>query len=326
MKKGFIVIIALMSVMSVWAQTTPKSFFDDNGLMRIETQELSETSGNIVSVFHRSDDIVWSRVVYRIIDMRYLQNYQLYMPVSGTDPKYSSLLKVMLNAMADGMPVYEKDPNGDIKPYINEDMKSVGKDALTWFDLAQLLNPDDTEDIRAEVRVMKYDPSADKLSLDVNRFDQFARNQLKYMIQEVIFFDKHYSRLYSKILAIAPMHADNMQLDAVESSSEKSSEEIMGALWQQILFWVPFDSFRPYMAKQYMTPKKNDNQRVTYDEFFEQRKFSSYIIGTNNVYNRMIPELVSSKLEGEALREAIKKEQDRVENELLNVEQDLWEY
>ena len=319
MKKGFIVIIALMSVMSVWAQTTPKSFFDDNGLMRIETQELSETSGNIVSVFHRSDDIVWSRVVYRIIDMRYLQNYQLYMPVSGTDPKYSSLLKVMLNAMADGMPVYEKDPNGDIKPYINEDMKSVGKDALTWFDLAQLFNPDDTEDIRAEVRVMKYDSSADKLSLDVSRFDQFARNQLKYMIQEVIFFDKHYSRLYSKILAIAPMHADNMQLDAVESSSEKSSEEIMGALWQQILFWVPFDSFRPYMAKQYMMQTDNNTKRVTFDDFFQQKLYTSYIVGTSDVYDRMIPDYATT-------HEDILKEQERIEWELLSAEQDLWEY
>lgn len=319
MKKGFIVIIALMSVMSVWAQTTPQSFFDANGLMRIETQELSETSGNIVSVFHRSDDIVWSRVVYRIIDMRYLQNYQLYMPISGTDPSHSSLLKVMLNAMADGMPVYEKDPNGDIKPYINEAMKSTGKDALTWFDLAQLLNPDDTEDVRAEVRVMKYDSVAGKLSLDVNRFDQFARNQLKYMIQEVIFFDKHYSRLYSKILAIAPMHADNMQLDVVESSSEKSSEEIMSALWQQMLFWVPFDSFRPYMAKQYMMQTDNNTKRVTFDDFFQQKLYTSYIVGTSDVYDRMIPDYAKT-------HEDIMKEQERIEWELLSAEQDLWEY
>jgi hypothetical protein len=40
----------------------------------------------------------------------------------------------------------------------------------------------------------------------------------------------------------------------------------------------------------------------------------------------MIPDLVSPQLTGDELREAIKKEQDRLENELLNVEQDIWEY
>jgi gliding motility associated protien GldN len=166
--------------------------------------------------------------------------------------------------------------------------------------------------------LLNYDSVADVMKFNNFAYNTFVRNQLKYIIQEVIFFDRHYSRLFKKITAIAPLNADN--------ATFYEGMPVMEALYGQILFWVPFDAFRPYMAKQYMTPKKNDNQRVTYDEFFEQRKFSSYIIGTNNVYNRMIPELVSSKLEGEALREAIKKEQDRVENELLNVEQDLWEY
>ena len=139
------------------------------------------------------------------------------------------------------------------------------------------------------------------------------------MIQEVIFFDKHYSRLYSKILAIAPMHADNMQMDAVESSSVKSSEDIMAALWQQILFWVPFDTFRPYMAQQYVMQSDNNSKRVTYDDFFIKKLYTSYIVGTSNVYDRMIPDYATTP-------EEIAQEQERVEWELLSAEQDLWEY
>ena len=44
----------------------------------------------------------------------------------------------------------------------------------------------------------------------------------------------------------------------------------MSALWQQMLFWVPFDSFRPYMAKQYMMQTDNNTKRVTFDDFFQQ--------------------------------------------------------
>ena len=134
---------------------------------------------------------------------------------------------------------------------------------------------------------------------------------MKYIIQEVIFFDKHYSRLYSKILAIAPMQADN--------ANYYEGMPVMDALYQQILFWVPFDLFRPYMAQQYIMPNRNDSKRITFDDFFTQKLYTSYLVGASNVRNRMIPEYAET-------REDILKEQERIEWELLSAEQDLWEY
>ena len=134
---------------------------------------------------------------------------------------------------------------------------------------------------------------------------------MKYIIQEVIFFDRHYSRLFSKILAIAPLNADNATI--------YEGMPMMEALYGQILFWVPFDAFRPFMAQQYVTPRGSDSQRVTFDDFFTQKKYSSYLVGVNNVYGRMIPDIATT-------REEVQQEQERIETELLNVEQDLWEY
>ena len=93
------------------------------------------------------------------------------------------------------------------------------------------------------------------------------------MIQEVVFFDRHYSRLFKKIIAIAPMNADN--------ASFYEGMPIMEALYGQILFWVSFDAFRPYMAQQYVTPRGNDTKRVTFDDFFAQKMYTSYIVGAN---------------------------------------------
>jgi gliding motility associated protien GldN len=134
---------------------------------------------------------------------------------------------------------------------------------------------------------------------------------LKYIIQEVIFFDRHYSRLFSKITAIAPMNADNAGI--YEGMS------VMESLYGQILFWVPFDAFRPYMAKQLLTPSDNDTKGVTYDDFFAKKMYSSYLFGMNNIYDKMIPQLATTYEEMQA-------EQRRIEAELLTVEQDLWEY
>ena len=311
MKKVSIFVLVLFGSLMTFAQHRINSFFDDMGIVSLETQELKESSDTLVTVFHRTDDIVWSRVVYRIIDMRFKQNYQLYTPVSAEDPVYSSLFRTMLRAIENGMPVYEKSANvGDIKPYFN--VGPMSKEMIPT-----LLNTDRTGELgdgniaTSEYMLLNYDSIADKMTFNGYSYNGFVRNQLKYMIQEVIFFDKHYSRMYSKILAIAPMNVDN--------AGVHEDMSVMQALYGQILFWVPFDSFRPYMAQQYVTPRGSDSKRVTFDDFFMQKEYSSYLVGVNNIYSRLIPEIGTTY-------EEMQREQERIETELLNVEQDLWEY
>ena len=311
MKKLGFVIIALFGVVSVFGQHQVNSFFDDMGIVRLETQELSEAADTLVSVFHRADDVVWSRTVYRIIDMRFRQNYQLYNPVSSEDPQYSSLFKVMLKAIENGMPIYEKSSTiGDVKPYFN--LPPMAREVIPT-----LLNTDRTGELgdgdiaTSEYMLLNYDSTTQEMRFNNYSYKGFVRNQLKYMIQEVVFFDKHYSRLYSKILAIAPLHSDNV--------TYYDGMPVMEALYGQILFWVPFDYFRPYMAQQYLMPNRNDTKRITFDDFFAQKLYTSYIVGASNIYDRMIPDYVKT-------REEIVHEQQLIESELLNFELDLWEY
>lgn len=63
----------------------------------------------------------------------------------------------------------------------------------------------------------------------------------------------------------------------------------------------------------------NNTKRVTFDEFFQQKLYSSYLVGVSDVYDRMIPDYATT-------HEEIVKEQERIEWELLTAEQDLWEY
>ena len=93
----------------------------------------------------------------------------------------------------------------------------------------------------------------------------------------------------------------------------------MAALRESITFWIPYDALRPYLALQYIIPSQNETKRVTFDDFFQKRLYSSYIVGEGNMYNRFIPEYAQ-------VEEDIKKEQARIEYELLTFEQDLWEY
>jgi gliding motility associated protien GldN len=290
------------------AQFQVESFFDELGNVNLTTQESVSEDGVKMTINHRKDDVAWARVVYRVIDMRFKQNYQLYAPVSPDDPQYRSLFRTMLAAIQGGMPVYEKSSNiGDVKPYFTGE-------PLAKQEIPGLLNTDRTGDKDGNIATSDYmllNYVNDSLKFNRYSYEDFARNTLKFMIQEVIFFDKHYSRVYSKILAIAPLNADNVVMNEGMS--------VMDALYGQILFWVPFDAFRPYMAQQYVTPRGSDTKRITFDDFFAQKMYSSYLVGSNNIYSRMIPQIANTY-------EEMQKEQERIETELLNVEQDLWEY
>jgi len=331
MKK--LILAACLSVfaLAASAQHQINSFFDSKGAVRLETQELDRAADTLVSVFHRADDVVWSRVVYRMIDMRYKQNYQLYFPTNPEDPQYKSLFQVMLEAMTDTLHTYALQTEDNIKPFFDDALLLSAQDKIdqTVFGERQTvqMTQEEYDEIFGEgayATMMNNstkslfricDPSdSTKVCFNNRGYKEFARNQLKFLIQEVVFFDKHYSRLFSKVIAIAPLYAELGIADV-----DVTEETVNDALCRQIMWWVPFDEFRKYMAKQYIIPQSNDTKRVTFEEFFGKKLYSSYIIGDSNMYDRMFTSYANTE-------EDVKKEQARVAKELLDFEQDLWEY
>ncbi len=312
-KKLSIVASLMLVVLTAQAQHQVISFFDEMGSARIQTEEFSKAHDTVVLVEHRLDDIIWARYIYRIIDMRYKQNYQLYFPTASDDPDYRNLFKVITDAVVDGLPIYLKN-DASIKPEFKNQEPVERKTIPTLFLQGDPMEvtEEDLDISTSNAMVVRYDSIQDMLSFNFYPFEPMVRNQLKYLIQEVVFFDKHTSRLHTKIMGIAPLYADRI--------STHDSTQVMAALNQSIMFWIPFDKLRPYLAMQYAIPNRNEVKRVTFDEFFQKRLFTSYIVGEGNMYNRWIPDYEFSDVE------AIKKEQDRIATELLNFEQDLWEY
>ena len=315
-KKLSIVACLLLGVVTAQAQHQVNSFFDELGTARIQTEEFSQTHDTIVNVFHRADDVIWSRFVYRIIDMRYKQNYQLYFPTRADDADYRNLFLVIRDAVIDGLEVYPAGVN-NIKPDFKQPpftKVQIPKDVFRIQTAQDRLEGSEEDDdiMISRAMLINYDSINDVMSPQNASFAKVVRNQLKYLVQEIVFFDKHTSRLHTKIMAIAPLHPDKI--------TTTDSTKVMDALRESIVCWIPFDNLRPYLAMQYAIPNRNETKRVTYDEFFQKRLFTSYIVGEGNMYNRWIPDYKFNDLEG------IKKEQERIATEILNFEQDLWEY
>ncbi len=317
MRKVCLVVCLLLGLTVADAQHYVNPFFDSKGSARISVQEYSPAKDTIIKTFHRNEDVVWSRYVYRIIDCRQKQNFQLYFPASPDDPDYRSLFRVIVDAIVQGLPLYMKSSDvGDIKPYFDNE-------PMTPDMIPSILNTDrdgsmgDGNIATSDYMLLNYDSTitdpSKRMRFNNYSYGGFIRNQYKFLIQEVVFFDRHTSRMHSKIIGIAPLWADNVDyFDDIQ---------VMDALYGQILFWIAFDELRPYLAQQFVIPSQNETKRVTFDEFFQKRLYATYLVGEGNMYNRMLPDPNYHYTAKE-----IKREQARIEAELLDFEQDLWEY
>ncbi len=134
----------------------------------------------------------------------------------------------------------------------------------------------------------------------------------KFQIKEEVIFDKEASRLFWRILGIAP----------VKKMMTSSGVQIGDQAYP--LFWVYYPDLRPTFAKYEVYNGKNFGARMTWEELFENRMFSGRIIKStiDNPFDLPIAQMGGMKdngvfqlLEGERIKEKI-----------FNYELDLWSY
>jgi gliding motility associated protien GldN len=134
--------------------------------------------------------------------------------------------------------------------------------------------------------------------------DEFMKRQQRFVIKEIWFFDKHRSVQESRILAIAPL---------LSYSKDNSS------LIKSIVCWFNFDELRQAMAEAKIYWGDNQSSDMTMGLFFDQRLFSGYILGVDDLYHRTLLDYLTNE-------EEIRKEQNRINDSLIDFESDLWEY
>lgn len=126
----------------------------------------------------------------------------------------------------------------------------------------------------------------------------------RFRLQEMWYFDSKTSTLKVRILGIAPIK---------ERYAENG--DVIGDM---PLFWVHYPSARALLAQHAVFTEGNENERLTWEDWLEMRKFSSYIYKEGNVRDNRLQDLYSGV---ELLLEA-----NKIKEEIFNFEQDLWQY
>jgi len=250
----------------------------------------------------RQADVMWSRKIWREIDLRQKINHPFYYPendgVAHTIEDRKSLIDVIYSAILEGsITAYGNAAMDDEfrEEMSQEDIKKIGGakeeliEVIDWDAVAEGADPEDAKTTR------------------VNK-TAFDRNSVKkWRLKEEWFFDKQRSVMDVRIVAIAPLQEDKDEVNG----------KLLGTF--SPLFWVYFPEARQILINaEVFNLVKNDAERRTYDDIFWKRMFSSTITKEANVMDRKINEYMVGL---DALLEA-----ERIKTEIFNMEHDLWEY
>lgn len=212
---------------------------------------------------------------------------------------------------------YSANENNGNQRFISILLKAIDDSAVTVF--SAIDDRFTTPMSKAEVATVIAGDSVAVPLIDSNGVQygvRYQRNDVnldsfyKFRIKEEVIFDKESSRLFWRILGIAPV---------------KNVITSMGVnLGESELFWVYYPDMRPIFAKYEVYNGKNYGGRMSWEDLFESRMFYGRIIKStiDNPYDRFINQYpglrdkgILQLLEGENIKEKI-----------FNYEQDLWSY
>ncbi len=255
----------------------------------IYTKENSRTRRAIPYAYLREADVMWSKRVWRVIDLREKMNHPLYYPTAPILDRKSLFDVIKDAAIKDGTITAFGNPAMDDEFRMELTKSEIESMLIKWDSTAQAEDPNNPGTmISAPVKNVT---SSDKV--------------WKYWIKEDWFFDRQRSVLDVRIIGICPL---------IEKRTETG--ESTGA--DQALFWVYFPEARPVLANQEVYMRHNDSERRTLEDIFWKRMFSSYVRKESNVYDRSIAEYQSGL---DALLES-----DRVKDDIFKFEHDLWHF
>ena len=284
MKKLFFLLIAFYFGMTFGVNLNAQVRVVESAYVKNTTKERKPAPLPAV----READVVWSRTVWRLIDLREKSNQQFYFPTKEIQGR-KNLINILLKGI-EQKTITAFDAQGSDDEF---------KQTITY---SQAKN--EFGDTTKVIKVTDINTGIDHDSIAKVGLPTQEVKQLE--IKEVWYFDKQKSTLQVRILGICPIR--------VYKKDPKDPEYV-----RKRLFWVNYPEIRGLLAKEESLNGFNGSRNLSFDDLFLTRRFDGYIVKEENMYN-------NRAIEAYATGEYAAQESERIKNSIFNYEQDLWEY
>lgn len=279
MNNRIILIFLALLLVASYAKAQNSKAFFENVIKNEDNYERTPIALPHVEPYN----IVWSKTVWREVILREKMNLPLYYPTVPMDGRMS-LVDLL--------------------------MEGIEKSFKTAYEDDELQTPITLSEIKAKFgasvdTLRRHNESTGELEV-VTVANEIHTDEVKRLqVKEVWYFNKRSSRLEVRIIALCPIR-------------EYVKDDADGILKRE-LFWVDYGEFRDLLAKPRVYNFQNDAMRLSFDDLFLKRYFSSRIIRETNPYDNRSIQSYATGIDAVL-------ESDRITNEIFNYEQDLWEY
>jgi gliding motility associated protien GldN len=213
--------------------------------------------------------------------------------------------------------MYTADEDNGNQRFLSILMKAIQDTLVTAFDAIddRFTTPMTISQVDRKIRdapemVEKFD----SLGVSIGKFEQAREVNLdsfyKFRIKEEVIFDKESSRLFWRILGIAPLKR------VVTTTGVDLGESEM--------FWVYYPDLRPFLSRYDVYNGKNFGARMSWEDLFESRMFSGRITKTTIDNPFDIPIKLQKGLTDNTVFQLL--EGERLKEKVFTYEQDLWKY
>lgn len=283
MKKVLFILASLLLLTSIQGEAQTQTVLDGAFV-----KEHNPTKRVIPYPHLREADVMYHKRIWQEIDLKQKMNHPLYYPDKPIQDR-RSLFQVIKDALLldQSLTAYSLGPAEDDDEFLYPMTREEVEAKLAPVRTSYTEDPDTGERIAVEAEE-PVKPS------DI----------AKYRIKEDWIFDKQRSERYVRIIGICPMKEDYDDDGAVRG--------------YQSLFWLYFPECRYVFANAEAYNFNNDAQRRTFEDIFQKRYFSSFIVKESNVYDRPI--------RGYARGMDQHMEAERIKYEQFVLEHDLWSY